>query len=184
MSWVLRLNDGSRRSFPLPPPVVTSYPRFCQRHLLNKTLTDYARPAFVLRAPFLSCVVVRKTPREFTCYWGRILRCRPRNNSFAYVSSRRDSFVQMLWNNLSQGPVRSFRIRSFEQGNRCPMAAETSVVRTCTTREIFCLFFIFLLLLHTTYMLRRWQQRPLKASSRRLASKRTAAIFFETLRKP
>lgn len=51
-----------------------------------------------------------------------------RNNSFAYVSSGRDSFVEMLWNNLSRGPVTSFRICSFV------------CVCVCTDKEIVVLW--------------------------------------------
>lgn len=45
---------------------------------------------------------VRKTPymRAFTCYWGCILCCVRIIHS--YIIRRRDSFVQMLWNNLSR----------------------------------------------------------------------------------
>jgi len=80
--------------------------RFCQRHLVNKTLSN-ARLAFV---NFFAYYL----PRSFTFrrlknpIYARIymllrlyfVLCR--NNSFVYYTYRRDSFVQMLWNNLSR----------------------------------------------------------------------------------
>jgi len=86
-----------------------SQSRFCQRHLVNKTLSD-ARLAFVnfFFSPTISLGLlrsaVRKTPsymRAFTCYWGCILCCVGIIHSYI-IRRAGDSFVQMLWNNLSR----------------------------------------------------------------------------------